>query len=174
MAVETLEVLFRPLEEPTGLSATYLNEAYTPEILGTIVGDVIFDTVLRKVGSAIGNLVTGVGLLAASILGKEYMTPSDRAFVHNLAAHHLTRVLRLGSPGEFSAVLGQARELGMAFGEKRYQDVLRGLVKTPETLSSEIEEARRVLETLVPAPAPAPAPVPAPPAPAPAPVAEIL
>jgi hypothetical protein len=176
MAVEVIDAVFRPLEGPLGISAGDLNDAVMPEVVGTVLGDITYDTVLRKIGSALANLITGIGMVAGGYFGKDLMTPRDRAWLQNLAWHHVTRVFRLACPGEFSTALSQAKEMGEVFATDP-KKALSLLAKTPETLSSEFEEARSALESLIamvkPAPAaPAGAPAPAP-APAPA-VTEII
>jgi hypothetical protein len=177
MVLEALNAAYRWLEPYTGLSAEDLNLSLTPELLGTAVGDVVYDATFRKVGSALMNLLTGALMKVGLVVAKDYMTPFDRKFLSEISDHFITRVFRLASPGDFSLALREVRDLGVAFGAKRYEDVLRGLIKTPETLSATFDEIKAGIEELsklitpVPTPAPAPAPTPTP---APAPVTEVL
>jgi hypothetical protein len=171
MAVEALDGAFRWLEGITGLSAEELNDIWMPEITGTVVGDILYDTIFGKVGSALFNLITGGIIEGLSIGLKDSLSKRDARWLHELGAHMVTRFGRIFSPGEFSLALREAREMGVAFGEKRYTDAFRKLVKTPEALSFSFEEVKRAYEELT-APLPVPAvpavpPVVAPPAPAP-------
>jgi hypothetical protein len=177
MVLEALNAAYRWLEPYTGLSAEDLNLSLTPELLGTAVGDVVYDATFRKVGSALMNLLTGVLMKIGLVVAKDHMSPFDRKFLSEISDHFITRVFRLASPGDFSLALREVRDLGIAFGAKRYEDVLRGLVKTPETLSATFDEIKAGIEELskLITPIPTPAPVPAPtPTPAPAPVTEVL
>jgi hypothetical protein len=168
MAVEALDGAFRWLEGITGLSAEELNDVWMPEITGTVVGDILYDTLFGKIGSALFNIITG-GLICGISSGmKDRISKRDLRWLHELGAHFVTRFGRIFSPGEFSLALREAREMGVAFGEKRYTDALRKLVKTPEALSFSFEEVKRAWEELTaPLPVPALPPVvaPAPPAP---------
>lgn len=173
---EATSVLYKPLERATGIEASENNLVWTPEVVGTVVGDVLYDTIFGKVGSALMNLLTGVLIEAGVYLGRDKISDYDKKFLHELAAHHITRVGRLASPGEFSLALGEAKDLGAALRERRFADISRILVKSREALSLSLEEIRRKWEELVapvapPAPAPAPAVPPAVPA---VPVEEVL
>ena len=154
MAVETFDPAYGWLADVTGVSASDLNNIWTPEILATVFGDIIYDHTLGKVGSALVNLLTGAALSIGAIAAKEHISPRDRTWLHELGSHFLTRVFRLGSPGEFALALREARSMGLAFGEKRYQDALRMLVKTPEAMSFSLDEVKRAWEELT-APLPA-------------------
>lgn len=167
MAVEALDGAFRWLEGITGLSAEELNDVWMPEITGTVVGDILYDTLFGKIGSALFNIITGGLICGVGSAMKDRISKRDLRWLHELGAHFVTRFGRIFSPGEFSLALREAREMGVAFGEKRYVDAFRKLVKTPEALSFSFEEVKRAWEELT---APLPAVLPAPPAPAPAPI----
>lgn len=171
---EALDAGYRWLEDVTGVPASDLNDIWTPEIVGTVVGDILYDHIFGKLGSALCNLLTGLVVTGASVAAKDRISRRDAKWLHELGAHFVTRVGRIGSPGEFSLALREARDMGAAFSEKRYGDALKKLVKTPEAMAFSLGEVRRAWEELTalrplppvlpaPAPAPAPAAIPAPP-----------
>jgi len=75
MVLEALNAAYRWLEPYTGLSAEDLNLSLTPELLGTAVGDVVYDAAFRKVGSALMNLLTGVLMKVGLVVAKDHMSP---------------------------------------------------------------------------------------------------
>lgn len=172
---ETLSVLYKPLERPTGISADENNLIWTPPVVGTIVGDVLYDTVFGKIGSALVNLLTGVAIEAGLLAAKEKISDYDKRWLSRLAAHHITRVGRLASPGEFSLSLGEAKDLGAALRERRFSDVARILVKSKESLTLAISDIKRKWQELVtPTPPAPPAPAPTPPVVPTVPAEEVL
>lgn len=159
---EKFDVLYRPFTGVFKLSSRDLNEAYTPEITGTLL-----EWINETFGTEMGELFLDViqaGLLTG-VASTRYVTDTDRKFLHEIAAHLLSRIFKFLLPGKFSGLLREAYSFGKTLGTGNIKAAFSGIFKTPTELRAKIEEVKRALGLVKPTVVTPPPPPPPPPAP---------
>ena len=113
----------------THLSRKDLNEAYTPEILGTVVETGI-DITFTPASAVAVNILTGVVLAAVGAFAPSNMIgQEDRKMLKEWEAHHVSRVITYANPAALSAASAQAKTLGAMVGAGKFQQALGAVVR---------------------------------------------
>jgi hypothetical protein len=136
-----LDGAYRWAEGWTHLSAKDLNEAYTPEILGTALETGI-DITFTPSSSVAVNIITGlilagIGAFApSSMIGAE-----DRKMLKEWEAHHVTRVITYADPKNLSAASAQARTLGRMVGAGQFQAAAQATLNPTSVITTGFRSA---------------------------------
>lgn len=139
--------------------ARTLNEAWTPEIVGSVF-EVLGETMLTRLGDAICGLLGAAVISAATAIPGLSILPEDKHFMHQIAGHFGTRWMKLLAPANMSLAITQARDLGRSLAAFDFEGAKSSIMKSFPEISVDIESLRRTIEGLV-----APAAPPVPPAP---------
>ena len=160
---EKFDILYRPFAGILRMSTRDLNEAYTPEFTGTLL-EWVNETVGTEMGELFLDLVEA-GLFAG-ISTTRYVTETDKKFLHEMAAHLLSRIFKFLLPGKFSGLIREAYSFGKILGAGNFKAAFSSIFKTPTELTAKIEEIKKTLGLVKPTVVspPPPPPPPAPPA----------
>jgi len=169
MVFEAFEWFHRPGAKLLRTDPKTLNEAWTPEIFGS-VGEAVADILISRFGTAIAGLVTAGVLEGISTLPR--IGPDDKKFIHELSGHAGTRWMRLLAPADMSLALVQARDFGRAVAAFDASGMKNALWRGVDVAKADFTRLTDTWKALVAAPTPplvGVPPPPAPPAPPPAP-----
>ncbi|MCL6578412.1 MAG: hypothetical protein K6T73_03385 [Candidatus Bathyarchaeota archaeon] len=153
---------------PSEMTRT-LNEAWTPEIVGSVF-EVLGESMLTRLGDALCGLLGAVTLSAATMVPGLPLTPEDKHFAHQLAGHFGTRWFKLLAPANMTLAISEARDLGRSLAAFDFDGAKAAIMKSFPAISVDIETLRRTVEGLVTPPAAVPPPLPPPSAMPPIPV----
>jgi len=118
--------------------AADLNEAWTPELIGTGI-EVATKTGFTTFGAQMINLIGGLALMGAATT--KYVKGRDKKFLHEIAAHMVTRLATLGNPSEFGVAMAQAKDFGRSFGMMDFGGVGSTIMKSFDAVAADVNSA---------------------------------
>jgi len=120
------------------MPAGELNEAWTPELIGTAI-EVGTKTGLTTFGATLVNLLGGLALIGVATT--KGVKGKDKKFLHEIAAHMITRLATLGNPSEFGVALSQAKDFGRSFGMADFGGVASTITKSFDAVAADVNSA---------------------------------
>jgi len=118
--------------------AETITDAYVPEFVGSGL-EFLYNYTGTRFGSALFSALTGAGLMAASLLPQ--IDTRGRKFMHEIAAHMITRPVYLTYGPNFGIAQNEARAFGAALGRFDAGGAFRALFQGASGLTGAVQSA---------------------------------